>query len=94
MEAAASSETAAAAAASETASAAASSGHRARFMLNLPPGYHFCPREDELIVYYLRRKIAGLPLPLPIFVDERITSYRPEQIIGTYMHTYILYYAR
>uniref|UniRef100_A0A8R7PK21 NAC domain-containing protein n=1 Tax=Triticum urartu TaxID=4572 RepID=A0A8R7PK21_TRIUA len=52
-----------------------------RFSLNLPPGYHFAPSGDELIVHYLRRKLDGLPPHLPIFNDVTpITDYRPEQI--------------
>lgn len=53
-------------------------------MLKLPPGYHFAPTENELVVHYLRRKIAGLQPLLPIFFDvDNLNSYRPEQIVGT-----------
>ena len=61
----------------------ATSGDRKRSLLNLPPGYHFAPTDAELIVHYLRRKIAGLPPLLPIFIDEDVVGCHPEKITGT-----------
>ncbi|KQK21557.1 hypothetical protein BRADI_1g61525v3 [Brachypodium distachyon] len=69
--------------------APASTEHQRRFMLKLPPGYHFAPTENELVVHYLRRKIAGLQPLLPIFFDvDNLNSYRPEQIVGTLADKY------
>jgi hypothetical protein len=52
--------------------------------LNLPPGYHFLPTDDELVVHYLRPRLANANhrLPLPIFVNERILNYHPDILIG------------
>jgi len=62
-----------------TASSAASSGLR-RFVLNLPPGYHFLPTDAELVLHYLRPRLANQPLPLPIFIDEHILRYHPSSV--------------
>uniref|UniRef100_A0A0D9VUD4 NAC domain-containing protein n=1 Tax=Leersia perrieri TaxID=77586 RepID=A0A0D9VUD4_9ORYZ len=40
-----------------------------KFVLNLPAGFHFKPTDDELVVHFLRRKIAGQQMLLPIFID-------------------------
>ncbi|CAM0873533.1 unnamed protein product [Alopecurus aequalis] len=59
----------------------ASSGNRGkRSLLNLPPGYHFAPTDEELIVYYLRRKIDGLAPLLPIFRDADVVGCPPDKI--------------
>ncbi|KAG0550977.1 hypothetical protein BDA96_01G384200 [Sorghum bicolor] len=54
--------------------------------LNLPSGYHFLPTDDELVVYYLRPRLADANhhLPLPIFVHERILNYHPDILIEKY----------
>ncbi|GJN07770.1 hypothetical protein PR202_ga25630 [Eleusine coracana subsp. coracana] len=57
---------------------------RQRFSLNLPPGFRFVPTDAELIVHFLRPKLAGEVLPLPIFFDERILDYHPEQLVEKY----------
>jgi hypothetical protein len=74
-------------------SAAASAGRRdpwafirQKLSLNLPLGYHFLPTHTELIVHYLRPKLSGVvndELPLPIFFDEHVIAYRPEDLVGT-----------
>ncbi|KAL6878303.1 hypothetical protein ACP4OV_012473 [Aristida adscensionis] len=51
------------------------------FVLNLPPGFHFLPTDAELILDYLRRRLAGLKSPLPIFIDEHVMDYHPEKLI-------------
>ncbi|KAG8063264.1 hypothetical protein GUJ93_ZPchr0003g18643 [Zizania palustris] len=59
------------------------SWHRSYF-LHLPAGYHFKPTDDELIVHFLRRKIAGLPPLLPIFIE--VTNFRicPDDLTEKY----------
>ncbi|XP_066350563.1 NAC domain-containing protein 2-like [Miscanthus floridulus] len=58
----------------------------AKLELNLPPGYHFLPTDDELVVHYLRPRLANANhhLPLPIFVHERILNYHPDKLIEKY----------
>uniref|UniRef100_A0ACD5XLT7 Uncharacterized protein n=1 Tax=Avena sativa TaxID=4498 RepID=A0ACD5XLT7_AVESA len=63
--------------------AGASSG--ARTLLKLPPGYHFAPTDEELIVHYLRRRINGFPQLLPIFKDvASLDSQRPEEVTAKF----------
>ncbi|CAL4939596.1 unnamed protein product [Urochloa decumbens] len=54
----------------------------ARFVLNLPPGYHFLPTNAELVLHYLRPRLANHRLPLPIFFDEHILHYHPDRLIA------------
>jgi hypothetical protein len=86
---------AAAAAAAASSSAEAWSGASAvvssysasgpgRFVANLPPGYHFLPTDAELVLHYLRPRLANHPLSLPIFFDECILHYHPDRLIGDY----------
>ncbi|KAJ3669125.1 hypothetical protein LUZ60_011075 [Juncus effusus] len=37
--------------------------------LNLPPGFRFHPTDEELVVHYLCRKVAGQRLPVPIIAE-------------------------
>ncbi|CAN6306509.1 unnamed protein product [Urochloa humidicola] len=71
------------------ASAAASSSSPAsglmrRFVLNVPPGYHFVPTNAELVLHYLRPRLANQRLPLPIFFDEQILRYHPDRLVEKY----------
>ncbi|KAM0876595.1 hypothetical protein ACQ4PT_036080 [Festuca glaucescens] len=68
------------------AAADASSGVRPNRapLLNLPSGYHFAPTEEELIIHYLRPKIAGLKSLLPIFIQTDVISSGPEEITEKY----------
>ncbi|XBI19892.1 hypothetical protein VPH35_061308 [Triticum aestivum] len=65
---------------STTAAAAAegSSGRRdAEAELNLPPGFRFHPTDDELVVHYLCRKVAGQPQPVPIIAEVDLYKFNP-----------------
>lgn len=53
-----------------------------KFSLNLPPGFRFVPTDAELVLHFLRPKLAGQELPLPIFFDERVLDYHPDQLVG------------
>jgi hypothetical protein len=56
-----------------------------------PRGYHFVPRNKELIGV-LEDKLAGRPLPYPpnIFHDIQILDYHPANLYGTHLH--LLYF--
>ena len=45
-----------------------------RWIDNVCPGFHFTPRDDELIVHFLRRRSDGLPLPFGL--DDIIPTLR------------------
>nr|CAB3500708.1 unnamed protein product [Digitaria exilis] len=69
--------------ASSVSSSSPTSGPRS-FVPGLPPGYHFFPTHDELVVHYLRPRLAGQQLQLPIFFDERVLDYHPDRLIEKY----------
>ncbi|KAF8728787.1 hypothetical protein HU200_018066 [Digitaria exilis] len=71
--------------ASSVSSSSPTSGPRS-FVPGLPPGYHFFPTHDELVVHYLRPRLAGQQLQLPIFFDERVLDYHPDRLIGKLDH--------
>ncbi|CAN6282885.1 unnamed protein product [Urochloa humidicola] len=70
--------------ASAAASSSSASGLMRRFVLNLPPGYHFVPTNAELVLHYLRPRLANQRLPLPIFFDEHILRYHPDRLVEKY----------
>ncbi|RCV44659.1 hypothetical protein SETIT_9G392600v2 [Setaria italica] len=77
-------DTPAAAAGAASASTAAACSGPGRFVVNLPPGYHFLPTDAELVLHYLRPRLTNHQLPLPTFFDERILHYHPDRLIEKY----------
>ncbi|XP_066312781.1 NAC domain-containing protein 68-like [Miscanthus floridulus] len=58
--------------------AAEGSGRRdAEAELNLPPGFRFHPTDEELVVYYLCRKVARQQLPVPIIAEVDLYKFDP-----------------
>ncbi|KAJ9139663.1 hypothetical protein P3X46_030376 [Hevea brasiliensis] len=49
-----------------------------------PPGYRFCPKDEELIVYYLRNKVNNQPLPRNKIVDVNLYKYNPRDLAEAY----------
>lgn len=47
-----------------------------------PPGFKFNPDDEELIIYYLNRKIKGQPLLYNVFNDVHLYDYDPEELVG------------
>ncbi|KAL5998862.1 hypothetical protein ACLOJK_009810 [Asimina triloba] len=47
---------------------------------NLPTSFCFCPRDDDLIVDYLRNKNRGLRPPLDIIKEYEVYKCNPEQL--------------
>ncbi|KAH0460657.1 hypothetical protein IEQ34_011320 [Dendrobium chrysotoxum] len=50
--------------------------------LQLPPGFRFHPTDDELVVHYLCRKCAGLPIAVPIITELDLYKFDPWQLPG------------
>uniref|UniRef100_A0A6N2K9Q3 NAC domain-containing protein n=1 Tax=Salix viminalis TaxID=40686 RepID=A0A6N2K9Q3_SALVM len=51
--------------------------------LNVPvlvPGYRFIPTDDELIVYYLKRKIMGQQLPCDVIPTIDVYASNPDKL--------------
>ncbi|KAL3834319.1 hypothetical protein ACJIZ3_009055 [Penstemon smallii] len=45
-----------------------------------PPGYHFNPTDDELIVHYLKKKTMNEPIPYSKIPEVNIYQYNPQQL--------------
>ncbi|KAK6163296.1 hypothetical protein DH2020_000160 [Rehmannia glutinosa] len=45
--------------------------------IQYPPGIRFHPSDEELITYYLQRKVNCLPLPANVITDIELYSYNP-----------------
>ncbi|XP_008783329.1 NAC domain-containing protein 48-like [Phoenix dactylifera] len=50
--------------------------------LRLPPGFRFHPTDEELVMHYLCRKCAALPLAVPIIADIDLYKFDPWQLPG------------
>lgn len=50
--------------------------------LQLPPGFRFHPTDDELVVHYLCRRCAGLPIAVPIIAELDLYKFDPWQLPG------------
>ncbi|OMP02619.1 No apical meristem (NAM) protein [Corchorus olitorius] len=48
--------------------------------INVPIGFRFKARDDELVVYYLKPKAYNQPLPPNIIEDVELYSYSPEAL--------------
>ncbi|XP_015692607.2 NAC domain-containing protein 48-like [Oryza brachyantha] len=48
--------------------------------LQLPPGFRFHPTDEELVVHYLCRRCAGLPVAVPIIAEVDLYKYDPWQL--------------
>lgn len=68
--------------------------------LSLPPGFRFYPTDEELLVQYLCRKVAGHHFSLQVIGDIDLYKFDPwdlpskqnflEQVIGCYLLQSIL----
>lgn len=45
--------------------------------LSLPPGFRFYPTDEELLVQYLCRKVAGHDFSLPIIAEIDLYKFDP-----------------
>ncbi|XP_058106990.1 NAC domain-containing protein 2-like [Magnolia sinica] len=56
-----------------------------RFDGGVPPGYKFCPTDAELIVYYLKRKNLGQPLPPNIIGEIELYNHSSDELVRLYL---------
>ena len=70
--------------------------------VNLPPGFRFCPTDEELVVHFLHRKASLLPCHPDVIPDLDLYPYDPWDLDGTifcklyiyifiYIHIYFLF---
>lgn len=62
-----------------------------RYFASIPPGYRFRPTDEELIVYYLLKKINNQPLPLNLINQCNVYEKNPQQLAGTYVNLIYIY---
>lgn len=55
----------------------------------VPPGFRFHPTDEELVGYYLRKKVASQKIDLDVIRDIDLYRIEPWDLQGTYVHTYI-----
>lgn len=58
--------------------------------LKLPPGFRFHPTDEELVMHYLCRKCASMPISVPIIAEIDLYKFDPWQLPGMYsLHCHI-----
>ncbi|THU50318.1 hypothetical protein C4D60_Mb06t18940 [Musa balbisiana] len=50
--------------------------------LQLPPGFRFHPTDEELVMHYLCRRCAGLPVAVPIIAELDLYKFDPWHLPG------------
>lgn len=63
--------------------------------VGLPPGFRFHPTDEELVNYYLKRKIQGQEIELDIIPEVDLYKCEPWELAGMYndpTRTIRLYY--
>lgn len=61
----------------------------------VPPGFRFHPTEEELVGYYLKRKIESLKIDLDVIIDLDLYKMEPWDIQGIYIYIHhIIMHAR
>ncbi|KAK9075602.1 hypothetical protein SSX86_003928 [Deinandra increscens subsp. villosa] len=48
----------------------------------LPPGFRFQPTDEELVMYYLRRKACGKPFPFQVVMEIDVYKSEPWEVAG------------
>lgn len=49
---------------------------------SLPPGFRFHPTDEELVGYYLKRKVEGLPIELEVIPVIDLYKFDPWELPG------------
>jgi len=60
---------------------------------NLPPGFHFFPSDEDLVVHFLRRKVANLPCRPDIVPTILLHRYDPWELNGLHSQPSLYCYA-
>jgi hypothetical protein len=54
----------------------------------VPPGFRFHPTDEELVGYYLRKKVASQKIDLDVIRDIDLYRIEPWDLTGTYLHIF------
>ncbi|KAF5447342.1 hypothetical protein F2P56_032900 [Juglans regia] len=49
-----------------------------------PPGYRFLPTDEELIIFYLEKKVWNQPLPINTIVEVNLYAHNPDFLAAKY----------
>lgn len=69
-----------------------------RHQPQLPPGFRFHPTDEELVVHYLKKKVAGAPIPVDIIAEVDLYKFDPWELPGIifllllYLHALYFHY--
>jgi len=53
-------------------------------MMSSMPGFRFHPTDEELVMYYLKRKICGKKLKLNVICETDVYKWDPEDLPGIF----------
>lgn len=53
--------------------------------MSLPPGFRFHPTDEELVAYYLDRKVNGRTIELQIIPEVDLYKCEPWDLPGTFI---------
>lgn len=53
---------------------------------SLPPGFRFHPTDEELVGYYLKRKVEGLEIELEVIPEINLYKFDPWELPGKISH--------
>jgi hypothetical protein len=53
----------------------------------VPPGFRFHPTDEELVGYYLRKKVASQKIDLDVIRDIDLYRIEPWDLTGTFLQT-------
>ena len=54
--------------------------------MTLPPGFRFHPTDDELVGYYLKRRVDNLKIELEVIPVIDLYKFEPWELPGKYEH--------
>lgn len=58
----------------------------------VPPGFRFHPTEEELLLYYLKKKVSHQEIDLDVIKDVDLNKLEPWEIQGTYYIPIIIFW--
>ena len=58
--------------------------------LRLPPGFRFHPTDEELVAYYLKRKISGRHIEFDVIGVVDLYKCEPWDLPGMYVRSMIV----
>lgn len=58
----------------------------------LPPGFRFHPTDEELILHYLKKKVASIPFSVSIIADVDIYKFDPWDLPGVLSFSFFFFY--